>query len=180
MKFDKATMQGALDTFKLAKDFKKGKDILPFTYADFFAEKNNVLENLGLSWKQRIGCMLVSLVLSVFFFFRALMSLISLPITPEVFGWNFSMFSLFVLSILGFFGGFKTFFKNTFSREMVFYSASYLSCTFLSLISKRFIYLVKLPISLVEVVAFMLFIYAYGRKKFKSGIRGIGSTLSIF
>lgn len=179
MNFDK-TMQGALDTFKLAKDFKKGKDILPFTYADFFAEKNNLLESFGLTWKQRIGCMLVSLVLSMFFFFRALMSLISLPITPEVFAWNFSMFSIFIVLILGFFGGFKTFFKNAASRDMVIFTTAYIGTTFLSLISKRLIYLIKLPISLIEVAAFMLFMYAYSRKKFKSGIRGLGSTLSIF
>ncbi|KAI5149844.1 hypothetical protein NEAUS04_1884 [Nematocida ausubeli] len=179
MNFDK-TMQGALDTFKLAKDFKKGRDILPFTYADFFAEKNTLLENLGLSWKQRIGCMLISAVLSMFFFFRSLMSLFSLPITPEVFGWNFTMFSIFILSTLCFFSGFKTFFKNTLSREMVAYTGAYVTTAVATLICKRWIYFIRLTCTLSMVVAFLLFIYAYSTKKFKSGMRGLGSTLSIF
>lgn len=179
MSFDK-TMQGALDTFKLAKDFKKGKDILPFTYADFFAEKNNLLESFGLSWKQRIGCMLISLVLSFFFFFRVLMSLISLPTAPQAFSWNFSMLSIFILCFLGFFGGFKTLFKNTFSREMLPYSVGCIVSTFLCFLGKKLHFLMRLSLVPIEVVLFALFMYAYIKKKFKSGVRGIGSTLSIF
>ncbi|KAH9387047.1 uncharacterized protein NEMAJ01_1943 [Nematocida major] len=179
MNFDK-TMQGALDTFKLAKDFKKGKDILPFTYADFFAEKNNLLENLGLSWKQRIGCMLISSVLSMFFFFRTLMSLLSVVFYPETLGWNYSMFSIFLLCALCFFSGFKTFFKNTFSREIAGYAVAYTVATVCTLLCKGWPRFVRYPVVLFDVSAFILFIYAYSTQKLKSGIRGIGSTLSIF
>ncbi|KAI5190965.1 hypothetical protein NEMIN01_1298 [Nematocida minor] len=179
MNFNK-TMQGALDTLKLAKDFKKREEVLPFTYADFFAEKSSLLETLGLSRKQKAGCMLISAVLSMFFFFRAVMSLISLPITPEAFGWNFSMFSIFVLVILSFFSGFKTFFKNIFAKDMLVYSIAYLASTFAVMICRSWMYILRLPITLIELAAFVFFMYAYSTKKFKSGLRGLGSMLYFF
>ncbi|KAI5131651.1 hypothetical protein NEPAR06_2304 [Nematocida parisii] len=174
-------MQGALDTLKLAKTFKRrGTDLLPSTYTDFWAEKNSLLENLGLSWRQRIGCIFISVILSFFFFFRSLMSIISFPITPESFGWNFAMFSVFILSSLCFFSGFKTFFKNILSSDMVIYSGLYVISTILTVVCKRWSYIIRLPISISIIITFLLFVYTYSTKKFKSGIRGIGSSLSIF
>ncbi|KAI5185907.1 hypothetical protein NEHOM01_1157 [Nematocida homosporus] len=178
MNFDKA-VQGALDTLKLGKDFKK-KNELPFTYTDFFAEKSSVLETLGLSWRQRAGCILVCLVLSFFCFTKALMSTLSFLGSPESVVFYYALCGFFSLIALGFFSGFKTVCKNAFSKEMVVYTTVLLANSILLTISsKSWNYFIRMFISVVELIGFFLFSYTYFALKLKMGMRGI-SAFSMF
>lgn len=167
-------VQGTLEGFKFNKESRKERE-LPFTYTDFFAEKQTVLENLGLSWRQRVGCIAVCGVLAFFFFFKALTSLITFFFKPEQFGRNYVMFCLFSVVMVGFFSGFKTFGKNVAARDMLPYSVVFFGNSAVVLVYQRWSYLIKVPITVLEIVAFTLFSYAYFTRKFSMGVKGLAS-----
>lgn len=177
MNFDKA-VQGALDTLKFGKDMKRGKE-LPFTYTDFFAEKSSIIETLGLSWRQRLGCVVVSGILSFFFLAYSIIDLWEFIFRPEKFGWHYAMFCIFSIIAVGFLSGFKTLFLNAFSKEMVAYTTFLIANTALIFLCKNWSLFVKVPISLLEVCIFLLFIYTYFTFKFRMGLKGL-SSFSIF
>ncbi|KAI5171055.1 hypothetical protein NEFER03_0457 [Nematocida sp. LUAm3] len=177
MNFDKA-VQGALDTLKLGKEFKKGRD-LPLTYSDFFSEKSSYLDTLGLSWRQRAGCILVCFVLSCYFFIRCIMSIITSIFSPEVFGWYYTMCCIFLFVALCFFSGFKTVVKNSVSRDIVVYSTIVLVNSLTVLIYRNWDYFIRAPVTVMEVISVSLFCYAYTTRKFKMGMKGL-TPFSVF
>jgi len=177
MNFDKA-VQGALDTLTLGKEGRK-KDKFLFTHIDFFSEKKTALESLGLSWKQRIAFAAISALTGIFFFFRALTSVLTLAYRPEVFGFNYAAFAFFCVLMVCFFGGFKTFVTNAVSREMALYSVIFAANSALLLVGRKLPYVVNLPLTVGEIITFFLFSYNYFRKKFKMGMRGL-KTFSLF
>ncbi|OAG28975.1 hypothetical protein NEDG_01114 [Nematocida displodere] len=178
MNLDK-TIQGALDTLKLGKESRKGRE-LPFTYTDFFAEKNTRFETLNLTWRTRMWCAASCLVLSFFFLFNSLMKLIALPVAPQTFVFSFTLFSLFLVAMLGFFGGFKTFLTNACSREMLPYSVCFMGNSALSLMCKHWGYLVQLSITLLQLMFFTAFFYKYITRKLSLGASRTLSALSLF
>ncbi|KAI5179682.1 hypothetical protein NEOKW01_0145 [Nematocida sp. AWRm80] len=177
MNFDTA-MQGAINTLKRGKGITKTKE-LPFTYTDFFAEKSNTLDHLGLSWRQRLACATITCILSMYFIFKTLFSLITFIIRPESFFKYFDLFILSVLLIFSFLNGFKTFFLNSVSKEMIIYSAVvYFNLGMLFFVSKMY-YILKVVLSIVQICMFSLFIYTYMKKKFKLSLKGLGIFNSI-
>ncbi|KAI5191012.1 hypothetical protein NECID01_1242 [Nematocida sp. AWRm77] len=168
----------ALEGFKFNKESKKERE-LPFTYTDFFAEKKTVFENLGLSWRQRVGCIAVCGVLAFFFFFRALTNIIYFFYKPEKFGQNYMLFCMFSVVMMGFFSGFKTFAKNITSKDMLPYSTVFFINSFVVMVYHEWMAIIRLPVTILEIIAFSLFTYAYLTRKFSMGVKGL-ATFSLF
>merc|ERR1712150_47060 len=112
-----------------------------------------------MTFSQRITCMLICLLMGSISFVYAFTSLFSALFSPTKFILPYVFSNIMFFTMVGFFRGFKTYYRSLFTRQRRRYTTLFLGSTVFTVFSCYFIrfYLLNLVLIFAQMISFCVF-----------------------